>query len=251
MKYLIVFFLLAFTSISFSQRNVKDSSISTALVGLHYNGMWPGGDLAERYGFWNHVGISVGHKTVKNWYYGLDANFMFGNNLKVDSLFTHLEDEFGRVTDINGDIGVIMTYPRGLNVNLSGGRLFNVFAPNKNSGILVHAGMGFLVHRIRIETNDQVIPQVELDYRKGYDRLTSGMNFHQFVGYSFLANGGAWNFYGGFYAQQGLTRNRREVFFDRPNEVVSKDLRLEWQVGFRLGWYIPFYKRLPKDFYYN
>ncbi len=235
----------------YAQRNVKDSSISTPLVGIHYNAMWPGGDLAERYGFWNHIGISVGHKTAANWYYGLDANFMFGEKLNIENMFVHLQDEFGRVTDVNGDPGIILTYPRGLNVNVSGGRLFNVFAPNKNSGLLIHGGMGFLMHRIRIETNDQVIPVVELDYRRGYDRLTSGVNFHQFVGYSFLANGGAWNFYGGMYAQQGLTKNRREIFFDQPQVIVPTSTRFDWQIGVRVGWYIPFYKRLPKDFYYN
>jgi hypothetical protein len=251
MKYiLLLVFFIASLGVN-SQRNVKDSSISTPLVGIHYNAMWPGGDLAERYGFWNHIGISVGHKTATNWYYGLDANFMFGEKLNVENMFAHLQDEFGRVTDVNGDPGIILTYPRGLNVNVSGGRLFNVFAPNKNSGILIHAGLGFLMHRIRIETNDQVVPVVELDYRKGYDRLTSGMNFHQFVGYSFLANGGAWNFYGGMYAQQGLTKNRREIFFDQPQITVPTNIRLDWQVGLRVGWYIPFYKRLPKEFYYN
>jgi hypothetical protein len=71
------------------------------------------------------------------------------------------------------------------------------------------------------------------------------------VGYSFLANGGAWNFYGGMYAQQGLTKNRREIFFDQPQVIVPNSTRFDWQIGVRVGWYIPFYKRLPKDFYYN
>jgi hypothetical protein len=44
------------------------------------------------------------------------------------------------------------------------------------------------LHRLKIETNEQVVPQIELDYKKGYDRLTMGVNFHQFIGYSFLAN---------------------------------------------------------------
>jgi hypothetical protein len=136
-------------------------------------------------------------------------------------------------------------------VNASFGKLFPVLSPNSNSGILVHVGAGYLLHRLRIETNDQVVPQIELDYKKGYDRLTMGVNFHQFIGYSFLANSGAYNFYGGFYLQQGLTKNQRTIFFDQPDVPVSTATRIDVQYGFRLGWYIPFYKRQPKEFYFD
>jgi hypothetical protein len=246
---LIVFFLVSFKSIS--QRNVKDSIIGSPLIGVHYGGNWTSGDLAERYGYFNHVGVSAGYKTNKNWYYGLDANFMFGNQTKITGIFDHLVDDKGNITDINGDIANVLIYPRGVNVNASFGRLFPVLSPNSNSGILIHVGVGYLLHRLRIETNEQVVPQIELDYKKGYDRLTMGVNFHQFVGYSFLANSGAYNFYGGFYIQEGLTKNQRTIFFDQPDVPVSKATRIDIQYGFRLGWYIPFYKRQPKEYYFD
>jgi hypothetical protein len=59
------------------------------------------------------------------------------------------------------------------------------------------------------------------------------------------------NFYGGFYLQEGLTRNVRTINFDRPDTPVSKELRLDIQYGVKAGWFIPFYKRQPKEFYYN
>jgi hypothetical protein len=237
---------------------VKDSIIGTPWVGVHYGANWTAGDLAERYLFYSHVGIIAGYKSDKNWFYGLDANFMFGNRINADDpsdefygIFDHLTDSQGNITDENGDIGAVYLYARGVNVNLSIGKVFPVLAPNRNSGIFVHAGAGYLLHRLRVETQEQVIPQLELDYRKGYDRLTIGPNFHQFVGYAFMANGGFFNFYGGFYAQQGLTWNQREIFFDRPDEPVPSNTRLDIQYGFKLGWFIPFYKRQPKEFYYN
>lgn len=249
-----VFFCFA----GFSQRNVKDSIIGTPWVGVHYGANWTAGDLDERYSFFNHIGIMAGYKTNRNWYFGLDGNFLFGNQLNADDpsdefygIFDHLTDSQGNITDENGDVGMIYLYARGINVNLSAGKVIPVLSPNRNSGIFVHAGAGYLLHRLRVETQEQVIPQLELDYRKGYDRLTIGPNFHQFVGYAFMANGGFFNFYGGFYAQQGLTRNQRTIFFDRPDEPVSKATRLDMQYGFRLGWFIPFYKRQPKEFYYD
>jgi hypothetical protein len=245
--------LLIFLSckLLYSQRNVRDSSIATPLIGVHYGGNFTAGDLAERYGYLNHVGISAGYKTAKNWYMSFDGNFIFGNQTRLTGLFDHLVDENGNITDINGDIATVLVYPRGVNTNLSFGKLFPVLSPNKNSGILVHVGLGYLLHRLRIETNDQVVPSLELDYKKGYDRLTTGINFHQFVGYSFLANAGAWNFYGGFYLQEGLTKNKRTLFFDQPDVPVPTDLRIDIQFGFRLGWYIPFYHRMPKDYYFD
>jgi hypothetical protein len=239
------------TQIIIAQRNVRDSSIATPLIGVHYGGNFTDADLAERYGYLNHVGITAGYKTARNWYMNLDGNFMFGNQTRMTGLFDGLVDEYGNITDINGDIAVVLVYPRGFNANLSFGKIFPVLSPNANSGILFHVGAGYLMHRLRIETNDQVVPSLELDYKKGYDRLTTGINFHQFLGYSFLANSGAWNFYGGFYIQEGLTKNRRTIFFDQPDVPVSTKTRLDIQYGFRLGWYIPFYRRIPKDYYFE
>ena len=233
------------------QRNVKDSAIATPWIGVHYGGNFPSADLNDRYGYLNHIGIMAGYKTAKQLYLGLDANFMFGNNVKMTGLFDHLVDSQGNITDINGDIAIVLVMPRGFNTNLSIGGLWPVWGSNKNSGIFVHGGAGFLLHHMRIETQNQVIPQLELDYKKGYDRLTTGINTHQFIGYSFMADGGFYNFYGGLYAQEGFTKNRRTIFFDQPTTPVSTDLRLDLQFGFRLGWFIPIYKRKPKDFYYN
>lgn len=250
MKFLYFLFLLVPT-ILFSQRNVKDSVIGTPLVAVHYGANWTGGDLADRHGFFNHIGFIAGYKTSKNWFYGLDANFMFGNKVKEFGLFDHLVDSYGNITDVNGDIAKVLTFSRGMNANLTVGKVIPVLSPNENSGIFIHTGLGYLLHRIRVETQDQVVPQLELEYKKGYDRLTIGANFHQFVGYSFLANGGFYNFYGGFYISEGLTKNARDVFFDQPETPVPKNIRLDLQYGVKAGWMIPFYKRQPKDFYYD
>lgn len=243
------FFLLSLSLVA--QRNVKDSSIATPLIGVHYGGNWTGGDLAERYGYLNHLGFSAGYKNARNWFFSVDANYIFGNKVRMTGIFDHLVDDYGNITDINGIPGAILVFPRGFNANVAFGRLFPVLSPNKNSGILCHFGAGYVLHHLRIESNNQVIPQLELDYKRGYDRLTTGLNFHQFIGYSFLANGGPLNFYTGFYIQQGLTKNQRTIFYDQPDIPVSKSLRLDLQFGFKVGWYIPFYKRQPRDFYYS
>ena len=249
--YLKFFILLCIPSVIFSQRNVSDSCISTPWIGVHYGGNWTSGDLADRYGFLNHIGGIAGYKTNKNWFWGVEGNFIFGNKVNIPNLFDALKDSKGNITDMNGDIARVLLYARGFNANVSVGKIIPVLSPNKNSGIFVYAGVGYLLHKMRIETNDQVVPSIELSYKKGYDRLTIGPNTNQFVGYAFMANRGFINFYAGFYAQQGFTKNQRDVFFDQPDVPVSKAWRTDIQIGFKVGWFIPVYKRQPKEYYYN
>jgi hypothetical protein len=244
-----LFFLLLFSNSCFSQRNVTDSIISTPLLGGHYGGNWTQGDLADRFGYLNHVGVLAGYKTSKNWFWGVEGNFIFGNRLRISDPLVALRDSKGNITDQNGDIAKVLLSARGFNANLTFGKLIPVLSPNVNSGILIHGGVGYLAYKMRIDTPDHVVPLIELDYRKGYDRFTNGINFHQFIGYLFMANKGFFNMYGGFYIQEGITKNVRSIFFDTPDVPVSKEPRLDVQVGFKLGWIIPVYKRLPKDYY--
>ena len=237
----------------FGRLNKKDSTaiLGTPWIGIQYGLNWSGGDLKERFGLINHLGVMAGYKTPHNWVYGLDGNIMFGNKVKQPNMFAELTDSYGNITDENGDVGDVVVAMRGFNVNLMVGKVLRILSPNENSGIYVHGGVGYLQHRIRVETQDQVIPSLELKYRKGYDRYTTGINFHQFVGYAFLSNSGVINFYGGFYIQEGLTKNRRTVFFDEPDVPVDKSLRLDLQYGFKVGWFIPIYKRKPKEYYFD
>lgn len=247
--YLIATFFVVFSS--FSQRNVKDSIIGTPWIAIHYGANWAQNDFADRFGFLNHLGFHAGYKTNKNWTLTADANFIFGEKVKNSTLFDNLKDSYGNLTDINGDIATVLTLARGYNVNFALGKVIPLTKTNRNSGIYIHAGAGYLAHKIRIESRDQVIPQLELDYKKGYDRFSSGINIHQFLGYAHLANSGVVNFYGGFYFQEGFTKNRRTIFFDEPETPVSTKTRLDVQIGLKTGWFIPIYKRKPKAFYFS
>jgi len=249
--YVLILFLFNAISFSFGQRNVRDSIIPSPWVSVHYGINGTGGDLAKRHGTLHHVGFFGGFKSSRNWIYGLDAAFMFGNDIRVNGLFDHLVDSKGNITDQNGDIAIVIVASRGIYANGTIGKILPILSPNPNSGVYVNVGAGFLAHKIRIETQDHVVPQLELDYRKGYDKLTSGLNTSQFIGYSFMANKGFANFYGGFYAQQGYTFNRRTVFFESPEIEVSKDMMLDLQFGAKFAWIVPIYKRQPKDFYFD
>jgi hypothetical protein len=227
------------------------AAVALPVVGVHYGGAFSGGDLAARYGYFNRVGFTAGYKLKSNWSFGIESDFWFSDNVRLTGLFDHLVDDAGNITNDLGMPASVLVYPRGVHANAYVGRLFALNQSNRNSGILVQLSGGYMLHRLRIETNDNVVPQIELDYKKGYDRLTTGFNTQQFVGYSFLNNRGSASFYAGLYFQQGFTYNRRTINFDEPNVPVSTARRLDLQTGFRIGWYIPFYSAEPREYYYN
>ena len=76
------FFLVVLSSMvvsfsSFSQRAAADSAIGATWLGIHYGANLSGGDLADRYGFLNHLGIIAGRKTKKNYVFGTRRSVYF------------------------------------------------------------------------------------------------------------------------------------------------------------------------------
>ena len=49
----------------FAQRNVADSAIGVTWLSPQYGFNISGGDLAERYGYFNAIGFTAGYKTKK------------------------------------------------------------------------------------------------------------------------------------------------------------------------------------------
>ena len=143
----------------FSQVSGSES-VSLPVVGVHYGGAFSGGDLAERYGYFNRIGLTAGYKFKSNWSFGLESDFWFSDNVRLTGLFDHLVDGAGNITNDLGLPASVLVYPRGVHVNAYVGKLFPLNDNNRNSGILVQLSGGYMLHRLRIETNDNVVPQI-------------------------------------------------------------------------------------------
>lgn len=245
-----IFFLgISFPFFVAGQVSLDDTAVhDKVLVCPQYSTAWTGGDLVHRFGFLNLVGFGAGYKFKNNVFALADANFIFGNKVKIPGIFEHLVDSYGNITDVNGDVATVSVLARGVSINAQIGKIFPLNQRDKNSGIMVHAGLGYLNHRVKIETQTQVVPMIELDYKKGYDRLTAGVNLMQFIGYAYMPKQSFYSFYGGIYAMQGFTKNRRTLFYDQPDVPVSTALRLDLIMGIKVGWFIPFYST-QKDYY--
>ena len=243
--------LLAFLQLacffSFGQWQVRDSSLFNPHVTVGYGYSTPGGDLANRFG--NNGSLEVGFhvKDKKNWYYGVQFNYLFGNKVHEPNLLSNLLTSRGEILDEQGQIATMFIQERGFNVFLQGGKLFPIIGPNINSGLLITAGVGLIQHKIRLEHQEAKITQLEGDYLKGYDRLTNGLSVNQFIGYYHLSNNRLVNFYIGAQATEGFTQSRREWNLDTQTQDTEK--RLDMLFGLRAGWILNLYQRAPNDFY--
>lgn len=232
-----------------AQRNVGEEVISTPMVGLQYTSILPAGDLKDRYGFLNQLGMTAGYKDKSNLVYGIEGNLYFGNRVTNDSIFNFLKDNLGNTSEAAGELGIIQILSRGFNVHAHIGKIIPVFGSNPNSGLYISLGAGYSLLKYRIQTTYDFIPVVEVDNRKLYDRQTIGFSLHQFVGYSLINASRPIHFYAGLYANQGFSKFTRSWFYDQGPSPSG--LLFDFQFGLRAGWYVPIYKRKAKTIYFD
>lgn len=233
----------------FSQKNIKERSENMPIISFHYGIYNPAGDLEKRFGSNSGIGLSFHYKTKSNYLIGAEGNFLFGRNVKENAILDQITSEDGEVFDKDSQISTILLFERGYTVTANIGKIFPIIGPNPNSGLLIKLGGGFMQHKIRIEHQNNRIPQLDGEYYKGYDRLSNGLLLTQFVGYHNMSNSKLTNFYIGFEFMEGFTQNRREVNFDTKMKDTTK--RLDILYGLKLGWCLSIYKRTSNDYYIN
>ena len=226
----------------------SDSSLSMPIVSVHYGGNLPAGDLASRFGANFNAGIGVKYKFRNNWILNFEWSFLFANKVKEDSLFLNLYTPDGYIIDMDGKNAAYKVMERGQTYALSLGKIIKNFQ-NENSGIMVSAGLCYLQHKIRIQNNSNTIPQINFAYKNGYDHFTNGFGPTFFLGYTYISRDNFVNFYGGFDATIGYTKNRRYNF---DTQRIDNTLRTDILYGFKVGILVPIYsKRVDGKYFYN
>jgi hypothetical protein len=251
---LVFIFALAANNIQAQYANVKDSMVFAPMImptgGFHF----PLGDVQQTYKFTYHVGGQFLIKNRKNWLYGFSGEFMFGENVGVEGLVQNIYPVYGQSgTTPGASLGM-----RGFNFMAQGGKIVPLGKkPNKNSGLMFMFGAGFLQHQIQIDFRGDNAPQVQDDYKKGYDRLHYGFAMSQFIGYMYLGNNRSLNFFGGVEFIEAFTRNRRIYNYD----YAAPDIRDKYDIfiGLKVGYIFPFYRKgtgstnqsKEKEYYYK
>lgn len=216
---------------------------------FQYGYQWPGGDMAASFGSNSVLGGGFQVKNHKNWIFGAEYNYIFGNNTKEGlSIFDNIMTSDGIVISGDGTPSVVALFERGHIGSVKFGKLIPVLSPNPNSGFFFTLGLGVLTHKVRIEVENQSAPQLKGDYKRGYDRLTAGFQLSQAIGYMYFGKRNVANFTISLEVYEGFSKGQRDYLFDtrEPGNLSTFDLLL----GPKISWMIPFRKRGPQEFYY-
>lgn len=242
-------FIVFFAISSMAQVSVSDTAIAAFMPHISYSYQFSGGDISKKYGNNSTIGGGLKYKTTKNLILAADVNFIFGSNIKnADSILWMVETKDGYVIDGNGTYALYALYERGYNINFSIGKIFPVLNPNPNSGLMVTLGVGYMLHRMKIDNQHRTAPQISDDYAKGYDQLTGGFSLNQFIGWQFMSDTRLANFYAGMEFHQAFTKSLRDWNFSTMQKDDSK--HFDYFIGIKVGWMLPIYNRAPDKYYY-
>lgn len=229
--------------------NIKDSILKVSSIQVQYSYHLPGADMKVRFGNSSMVGVGFLQKTSKNYLWGAEINYLYGGDVKEKYVLDSLRTIRGQIINREGGYGDVRMFERGFSTHVKAGKLFPVFGSNKNSGIIVLLGVGFLQHKMQIEVIEENVKALDGDRRKGYDRLSNGISFSQFVGYWYMSNNRRLNAFVGLDFQQAFTENRRDWDYHAQRKLEEK--RADMLSGLKVGIVLPLYKRMPKDYYFR
>jgi len=248
MRFALLFCLL-FSGILSAQVNVKDSLQSVSIIGIGGGINVPGADLKTRFGYFTSIHGNYYRKQASGLIWGADISYYFGNKVNDTTILNSIATEYGFIIGGNGTLYEPLFFMRGYSVTAKIGKLLPIIGPNKNSGIYILGGIGFLQHKIRIETErNAFVPALTKEYMKGYDRLSNGISFQPTVGYLHLSNNRLLNFSLQVEYYFAFTQNRRSFNFDEI--AIDSKKRADTFLNVRLNWLLPVYKKKAKDFYY-
>ncbi|MBP7849300.1 MAG: hypothetical protein KA053_03390 [Lentimicrobiaceae bacterium] len=208
----------------------------------------PAGDLSGRFGPLASAGPAFMYKTRSNWVFGLEGDFLFGNDVREVHLFDAISTEQGYIIDAGGLYADVFTSMRGFRIGARGGYILSLSEKNKNSGLMMTLGAGLLQHKIRIDNKGNRAPQLDEDYVKGYDRLSNGLSLTASAGYLHLSSRRIANFYTGLEFTTAFAKSRRDWDFDRMAKDEAK--RTDILIGLKAAWMIPLYGASKQKTYY-
>lgn len=250
MKYTCAIFAVLLSFSLFGQRSKKNNEGSAWLIKPSIGLQYPGGDMELRFGQNYTAGLGVGYKTNDNWIVSLDAQFMFGTNVKNGGqLLNPILSDNGYIFNSTGNYAIFALDQRGLYGSVDFSKTFtNFLSPNRNSGFNLLLGAGYLSHWVKINNVGNDAPQVLDEYAKGYDELSGGLMLKQSIGYQYMSKNRRINFRLSFEMMEAFTTNYRGFSYSTGKPVTEGMTDLLY--GFRLEWILPIYNIPSADTYY-
>lgn len=225
----------------------QEQGFFNKMILFDYSVQRPVAKMADNFGINSSMGLCY-LNNKNDVLFGIDANFMFGNNVKNDSILRLISTHAGYLINSSGELDEVLLYQRGINTHLLIGTSFRSEEDNL-SGLYVYGGVGYLQHKIRLETDRTYLPQLENDYMKGYDNFTSGLSTKVCVDYMYFDKNTSIKYHVGFEFINAFTSNKRSYNFSDMHEVDNMT-KLDQLLGFRLGVIIPINRDNQGKFHY-
>lgn len=209
-----------------------------------------GGDMAKYFGNNLTIGIGTAYKTQKNWRFGFDGQYLFGDNINnPGQILAPILTEKGFILNAGGNYASVSLLQRGFFVTGEVGKTLDFWQANPNSGPDFQLGAGYIMHWIEIKNAGNDSPQILDEYLKGYDRLSGGMVLRQSVGYTYLSRNHRVNFRLSFEVMEAFTQNYRGFDYSTGQEVSGRNTDLLY--GIRFQWMLPIYTSASNTYYYD
>lgn len=242
MKRKIIILFLFFSHSLISQEKENNAFL------INYSYQIPSGTLSEIFSNNSSIGINYLKKNKSNFFYGLKANYIFGGEIKESTIFNEISTEQGFVIDGNGTYANIILLQEGFSSHLYIGYALKI-EEKKPNGFYFSLGLGFLQHRILIDTKNQYIPQLNDNYKKGYDQLTNGLSTQLVIDYMILEEEKRFKLFAGIDYTLAFTKNRRVYDFSDMN-YTDKNMRYDLLLGFHVGLIIPINRKNTEEYHY-
>ena len=156
----------------------------------------PAGDLNERFGNNFKIDISPSYYFYNSGFsIGIEGSYIFGNNVKINPL-TNMISYDGQIISVDNSFALLRMDERGFIAGINVGKIIS-FGNYKRSGLKLEIGANIFRHWIHFQKELGIVPQLEGEYLKGYDRLTGGFTTKEFIGYQYLKQDSKINFYAG------------------------------------------------------
>jgi hypothetical protein len=247
------FYMAGFSQDTTSHVNKKKKNRIEAdnavIICLNYNGQFPFGVVAQRFGFNSIFSAELLYKTKYNWLIGANGGLLYGTRIKQDYVLNNIANPAGQFVTQYNDVTSINLGEQGFNIQATFGKIIPLGKKYPNSGILLMTGFGMLQYKISINVRATELPQVSPEYKKGYDRLSNGPVISQFVGATFMARRKYFCGYAGAQFDLAYTADRRP--YDFYLMAPLKDPGAAMFLGIKIGYIIPiFLQASEKEYYY-
>lgn len=230
--------------------NIKKNTNDAGFINIFSYGVdLPGGEMYNKYSFNFRFGISPTYYFYNsNISLGVSADYIFGNKVKNIS-YSNLLTSDDEIINTSLLLSSLETTERGLLFGVIFSKIFPFDKQNIRTGLRIDIGPYYLAHWIHFKDALGEIPQLEGDYKKGYDQLTGGPALKEFIGYQYLNQKKRISFIAGFEFYQAYTKNLRLYNFSTATENNKRNF--DFLSGIKVGWILPLYKiKNPEEIYY-